>query len=137
MSRELKENEMKLDKKTLLVAAIALVIGIGAGWAISGISKKDQTTRQDITPHDHEDETIWTCSMHPQIKMNKPGLCPICAMDLIPLDSESADESSDPNEIQMSEAAIKLARKIGNQKGKKRKQTYNSSFFQSLKSSIF
>ncbi|MFH1868815.1 MAG: efflux RND transporter periplasmic adaptor subunit [Candidatus Omnitrophota bacterium] len=27
----------------------------------------------------------WTCSMHPQIKLPKPGKCPICAMDLIPV----------------------------------------------------
>ncbi|MHC4294520.1 MAG: efflux RND transporter periplasmic adaptor subunit [Planctomycetota bacterium] len=28
--------------------------------------------------------TVWTCSMHPQIRLSKPGKCPICAMDLIP-----------------------------------------------------
>ena len=33
-------------------------------------------------------ETIWTCSMHPQIRENKPGKCRICAMDLIPVESE-------------------------------------------------
>ena len=30
------------------------------------------------------DET-WTCSMHPQIRQPNPGPCPICEMDLIPL----------------------------------------------------
>jgi Cu(I)/Ag(I) efflux system membrane fusion protein len=25
----------------------------------------------------------WTCSMHPQIRQDKPGSCPICGMDLI------------------------------------------------------
>ncbi len=29
-------------------------------------------------------DTIFTCSMHPEIKRNKPGSCPICGMDLIP-----------------------------------------------------
>jgi RND family efflux transporter MFP subunit len=29
--------------------------------------------------------TIWTCSMHPQIRQPKPGKCPICGMDLIPV----------------------------------------------------
>ena len=28
---------------------------------------------------------VFTCSMHPQIKLAKPGKCPICAMDLIPV----------------------------------------------------
>src|SRR5262245_32380675 len=27
----------------------------------------------------------WTCSMHPQIRRPKPGQCPICGMDLIPV----------------------------------------------------
>lgn len=30
-------------------------------------------------------ETLWTCSMHPQIRATKPGDCPICGMDLIPV----------------------------------------------------
>ncbi len=33
------------------------------------------------------DET-WTCSMHPQIRQPNPGLCPICNMDLIPLQDD-------------------------------------------------
>ncbi|MFO1482756.1 MAG: efflux RND transporter periplasmic adaptor subunit [Verrucomicrobiaceae bacterium] len=27
----------------------------------------------------------WTCSMHPQVRMAKPGLCPVCAMQLTPV----------------------------------------------------
>lgn len=30
------------------------------------------------------EEVIYTCPMHPQIKQNKPGSCPICKMDLVP-----------------------------------------------------
>jgi membrane fusion protein, copper/silver efflux system len=33
----------------------------------------------------------WTCSMHPQIRKNGPGQCPICGMDLIPV-SQAAKE---------------------------------------------
>jgi len=28
---------------------------------------------------------FWTCAMHPQIKLPKPGRCPICGMNLIPV----------------------------------------------------
>ncbi len=31
-------------------------------------------------------KTIYTCAMHPQIRREKPGDCPICGMTLIPLD---------------------------------------------------
>jgi Cu(I)/Ag(I) efflux system membrane fusion protein len=30
-------------------------------------------------------EGTWTCSMHPQIRRDGPGQCPICGMDLIPV----------------------------------------------------
>ena len=48
----------------------------------------------------------WICSMHPQIRQNEPGLCPICEMDLIPAGS---NESDDPLVLQMTEEAIQLA----------------------------
>lgn len=30
-------------------------------------------------------ETIYTCSMHPQVRATEPGTCPICGMNLVPL----------------------------------------------------
>lgn len=63
--------------------------------------------------HLMQDETgVWTCSMHPQIRQDKPGKCPICAMDLIPVRKSSdgnGSESSDPNAIRLSEEAAALA----------------------------
>jgi Cu(I)/Ag(I) efflux system membrane fusion protein len=48
--------------------------------------------------------------MHPQIKMEKPGNCPICGMELIPLeDANNSEENIASNEIVMSEEAIQLA----------------------------
>ena len=53
---------------------------------------------------------MWTCSMHPQIKQDKPGKCPICGMDLVPVSNSLSDqENVDPDEIQMTESAAKLA----------------------------
>jgi Cu(I)/Ag(I) efflux system membrane fusion protein len=48
--------------------------------------------------------------MHPQIKQDKPGKCPICAMDLVPLsDLQTDNENVHPDEIQMTESAASLA----------------------------
>ena len=41
--------------------------------------------------------------------MDKPGQCPICAMDLIPLENDMGEDISEPGEVQMSNAAMKLA----------------------------
>jgi Cu(I)/Ag(I) efflux system membrane fusion protein len=49
---------------------------------------------------------VWTCSMHPQIQLPEPGKCPICFMDLIPLESVMADGGE--REISVSEYAAKL-----------------------------
>jgi len=45
--------------------------------------------------------TIWTCPMHPQIRRNAPGQCPICGMALEPLEP-TVDEGPNPELIDMS-----------------------------------
>jgi len=32
-----------------------------------------------------EEATVWTCSMHPQVRRDAPGRCPICGMELVPV----------------------------------------------------
>ncbi|MBE0423580.1 MAG: efflux RND transporter periplasmic adaptor subunit [Lutibacter sp.] len=94
---------MNVKNKNLVKTAGILVIGILLGWLLFGGSDKKGEN------HGHKDEVaaqIWTCSMHPQIRRNEPGLCPICGMDLIPV---TASEGTDPNSFQMSEDAMKLA----------------------------
>ena len=44
--------------------------------------------------------TIWTCPMHPQIRRNGPGQCPICGMALEPLEP-TAEEGPNPELIDM------------------------------------
>jgi RND family efflux transporter MFP subunit len=36
-------------------------------------------------------EQLWTCSMHPQVIQEQPGMCPICHMELTPLVVDAAD----------------------------------------------
>jgi Cu(I)/Ag(I) efflux system membrane fusion protein len=50
---------------------------------------------------------LWTCSMHPEIRLPKPGKCPKCGMDLIPLVDDSGDEGG-LRELTVSENAAKL-----------------------------
>lgn len=51
--------------------------------------------------------SIWTCAMHPQIRMDKPGKCPICGMDLIPLNQSGGEV--DPGAIHLTKEAAELA----------------------------
>jgi len=47
----------------------------------------------------------YTCSMHPQIRQSKPGRCPICGMDLIPVRTEDDQASSGVWRVTLSPAA--------------------------------
>ena len=44
--------------------------------------------------------TIWTCPMHPEIRRNGPGQCPICGMALEPLEP-TLEEGPNPELIDM------------------------------------
>ncbi len=95
--------------KQVLIIGITLVSGIILGSLFFGNSGEDHKEHSHETGQSAE-ATIYTCSMHPQIKQDKPGLCPICAMDLVPVNTlQSDDESIDPNEIRMTQSAIELA----------------------------
>ncbi len=103
---------MKLNKTNIIFGTITLVIGLVLGWIFFGGSPSTEQAinKPAVEEHDHSGETIWTCSMHPQIKMDKPGKCPICGMDLIPLEEEKKEEAqSSPDEIKMTPSAIALA----------------------------
>ncbi|HEU5286601.1 MAG TPA: heavy metal-binding domain-containing protein, partial [Sphingomicrobium sp.] len=56
--------------------------------------------------------TIWTCPMHPQIRRNGPGQCPICGMALEPLEPTLEDgpnpELTDMNRRFWASAALSL-----------------------------
>jgi len=45
--------------------------------------------------------TIWTCPMHPEIRRDGPGTCPICGMALEPLEP-TLEEEANPELIDMS-----------------------------------
>ena len=86
--------------------SLILLLGTFIGWLVFHPSQKTEEK------HDHSTEvaqgTIWTCAMHPQIRMEKPGKCPICGMELIPL-VISSTASIDPSAIHLSKEAAQLA----------------------------
>lgn len=101
-------------KKSSLRYLLILLVGLALGWLFFHSSghndKASANTGKEVKEQKH---TIWTCSMHPQVRMDKPGKCPICGMDLIPLKEGSSSEDSsatiDPNAIQLSDEALALA----------------------------
>jgi Cu+-exporting ATPase len=63
---------------------------------LSGSDSK--ATKADLS--DVPAGTIWTCPMHPQIRQDDPGTCPICGMALEPLEP-TLEEGPNPELIDM------------------------------------
>jgi Cu(I)/Ag(I) efflux system membrane fusion protein len=92
----------KYFRYSLLVAA-----GIFLGYLFFH-SRDERDEKKSNTEQITKNTTIWTCSMHPQIRMDHPGKCPICGMDLIPLE-QSENEAMDPSSIRLTKEAAELA----------------------------
>src|SRR5690554_1640752 len=99
---------MKTNTKTIIIVLSTLTIGLLLGWLIFGGTGDNTKYENQVENQEVGEETIWTCSMHPQIRQNEPGDCPICGMDLIPLEDDQHDDV-DPMAISMSATAIQLA----------------------------
>ena len=87
---------MRLNMKTSINIAFAIILGL---WLSSCGGKHDHSGEQS-----KNESATYTCPMHPQIIEEKPGTCPICAMDLVPV----SKASSENGEIMLSESQIKL-----------------------------
>jgi len=86
----------------LLVVGAAFVLGIVAHWAWA----PGEPTASESSPHEQMQSAVWTCSMHPQVRQPKPGLCPICAMELVPVKQFNGHEGGGgPGAFSTSEAA--------------------------------
>ncbi|MBG0859425.1 MAG: efflux RND transporter periplasmic adaptor subunit [Bacteroidales bacterium] len=96
----------QIMKQKIIIIAISLIIGIFLGWLLFRSPHKTEVTQQ--TEEQAGKSTIWTCAMHPQIRMDKPGKCPICGMDLIPL-SRAGAADIDPDAIRLTKEAARLA----------------------------
>lgn len=111
MDNNIKEDRTKkiLGNKYMKYGLI-LLAGILLGWLFFGNSSGSANHADHDHNHEHEAaDQVWTCSMHPQIRQDKPGKCPLCAMDLIPLSSSAGDENIHPDAIMLSKEAAALA----------------------------
>ena len=97
--------------KNVIYLIIAVLIGLFAGWLLFGTtsnsSSENKISKEEKHSLEEHSSEIWTCSMHPQVRQQEPGDCPICGMDLIP--AESSATGLAPNEFKMTENAMALA----------------------------
>ena len=102
--------EGKRHWKLIVIGAVA---GLLLANIFSGRSPKVGDPHEGHNMAEREQEKkikYWTCSMHPQIKLPKKGLCPICAMELIPVYEAGGDTDEGAGvSLTLSERSQKLA----------------------------
>jgi len=110
-----KQGLIPRGRSTIITLVIVAIVAFSLGGLFLG-GNDSEPAMTDADGHEHvatsdsAEPTIWTCSMHPQIRLPKPGKCPICSMDLIPLKSGSDMDGLGPDQIKMSETAAQLAK---------------------------
>ncbi len=88
--------------KLMLVIIVAFMLG----YLLSSLTHKPSPSSKEIVSSKQAVSQKWTCSMHPHIRLPKPGKCPICFMDLVPTSSTGDDIGE--RQISFSKAAVKL-----------------------------
>ncbi len=96
---------MKATKQIIATGIVAGIVGLAVGWGLGGSDAPSGHAPAAVA----EQGETWTCSMHPQIRQPRPGQCPICGMDLIPVAAPEAGDTLAPRQLRLSPAAQELA----------------------------
>lgn len=89
----------KIDMKKLIV-----IIALLFSWSFS---RSQQPTSKQEKP------VIYTCVMHPEVRMNKPGNCPKCGMKLVKektVVSPQADHQQDSMQMSLKDSATSMGK---------------------------
>ncbi|MDC0936958.1 efflux RND transporter periplasmic adaptor subunit, partial [Pirellulales bacterium] len=66
-------------------AAVFLGLGFALAWSFRSSPTTEIAAVEPGATASPNAPSIWTCAMHPQIRRDGPGSCPICGMDLVPV----------------------------------------------------
>ena len=86
----------KQKTKTYIIYITLILGGLLLGWLLFGGNNDGDHHENDYEHAEHSSDIEYTCSMHPQVRQDEPGDCPICGMDLIPVSDEDDHQDDDP-----------------------------------------
>lgn len=96
--------------KNIIIAILVIIIVVGASFEVYKlfIEKKDGN---EIV----KTEELYICPMHPQIRSDHPGVCPICNMDLVLKEETNAEAEFDAlkdQETELGEVVISPSQQV-------------------------
>jgi len=95
-----------MNKKRIVPAIVVVVAAVG-GYLLGLSAHKGAPALGSAAPP-LAAEQVYTCSMHPQVRQDRPGRCPICGMPLI-LAAAAETGSGGEHMLQLSEHALAMA----------------------------
>jgi len=92
--------------KTRMKHVIAILIGLGVfGLILLGCTKTDtgpQQTQKAARPAEAESsaEEYYTCPMHPSVRSDRPGACPVCGMALVKKSTRTSMDAAEASSLE-------------------------------------
>jgi membrane fusion protein, copper/silver efflux system len=93
--------------KNIGIYLLLIAAGLLLGWLVFGGGREPEGNDHEAHVHETDGaqaEVEYTCSMHPQVRQDEPGNCPICGMELIPASDGDDHQDDDPFLFTMREA---------------------------------
>jgi Cu(I)/Ag(I) efflux system membrane fusion protein len=91
-----------MKTKTILMIALAAILGGSALWVAT-----DRAVAGDSASASHK-ILCYTCPMHRSVKADKPGACPICGMNLVPVYDTNGGTNTPPAVVNTNKPAATL-----------------------------
>lgn len=86
----LQQQMLELQEDLLVGLPESATTGNSSNNPVQAPSPSHQLDQANLAQSEQTPATIYTCPMHPQIRQTKPGRCPICGMDLVPVETPEA-----------------------------------------------
>jgi multidrug efflux pump subunit AcrA (membrane-fusion protein) len=90
-----------MKTKTILIIALAVVLGGSALWFVP-----HRPVATNATTFAGRKILYYQSAMHPWIKSDKPGKCPICGMDLVPIYADEGGTNSAVGGITLNASSV-------------------------------
>jgi len=96
-----------MNRNRILIALLVAAAAAG-GFLLGRAMQRPGAASSEAAAAPPMAQQVYTCSMHPQVRLDRPGTCPICEMPLIPASAAQTGSGGEPM-LQLSEHALAMA----------------------------